>query len=65
MKMQAIRGRDKNIRLLQIKFHFVAALCDSKNKVGKIWSQSCPRKNEYVAQLPALQVSCDTEAAKN
>lgn len=34
--MQAIRGTNENIKLLQIKFHFVAALCDSKSKVGEM-----------------------------
>lgn len=63
--MQTLRETDENIRLLQIKFHFVAVLCGSKSKTGEMGSQSHLRKNEYVAQFPSLQVSCDTEAAKN
>lgn len=61
--MQTLRETDENIRLLQIKFHFEAVLCDFKNKTVEKGSQIHLRKNEYVAQFPSLQVSCDTEAA--
>lgn len=64
IEMQTLRETDENIRLLQIKFHFVTVF-GSKNKTGEMGSQSRLRKNEYVAQCPSLQVSCDTDTAKN
>lgn len=45
--MPTLRETDDKIRLFEIKFHFVAVLCDSRNKTGEMGSQSHLRRSMW------------------